>query len=58
LEQKPSDLHAAHVHENSDGALFYIVSHGRPDTPMPAWESQLSEEERWHMVNFLRTFSE
>lgn len=58
LEHKPSDLHAAHVQENSDGALFYIVSHGRPDTPMPAWGSQLSEEERWHVVNFLRTFGE
>jgi mono/diheme cytochrome c family protein len=58
LERKPSDLHAAHVQENSDGALFYIVSHGRPDTPMPAWDNVLSEDERWHLVNFLRTFGE
>jgi mono/diheme cytochrome c family protein len=56
LEQKPADLHADHVQENTDGALFYIVSHGRPGTAMPAWEDQLSEEERWHVVNFLRTF--
>jgi mono/diheme cytochrome c family protein len=58
LENKPADLHEGHVQENSDGALFYIISHGRPDTPMPAWEDVLSEEERWHVVNFLRTFSE
>lgn len=58
LEQEPADLHEAHVQENSDGALFYIVSHGRPDTPMPAWEEVLSENERWHLVNFLRTFAE
>jgi hypothetical protein len=58
LEQKPADLHEAHVQENSDGALFYIVSHGRPDTPMPAWEEVLGENERWHLVNFLRTFAE
>jgi mono/diheme cytochrome c family protein len=58
LEREPSDLHADHVQENSDGALFYIVSHGRPETPMPAWEDVLSEEERWHVVNFLRTFGE
>jgi len=58
LKQKPSDLHAAHVQENSDGTLFYIVSHGSPDTPMPAWEAQLSEEDRWHVINFLRTFGE
>ncbi len=56
LESEPSDLHADHVQENSDGALFYIITHGRPDTPMPAWEDVLSEEERWHLVNFLRTF--
>ncbi len=58
LERKPSDLHADHVQENSDGALFYIISHGRPDTPMPAWEDVLSEEDRWHVVNFLRTYGE
>ena len=56
LEVKPADLHESHVQELSDGALFYIVSHGIPDTPMVAWEDVLSEEERWHVVNFLRTF--
>lgn len=56
LETKPADLHESHVQDLSDGALFYIVSHGRPDTPMPAWDNVLSEEERWHVVNFLRTF--
>jgi mono/diheme cytochrome c family protein len=58
LEQKPADLHEDHVQDLSDGALFYIISHGRPETPMPAWEEVLSEEERWHVVNFVRTFSE
>lgn len=58
LENKPADLHEDHVQENSDGALFYIISHGRPETPMPAWEDVLGEEERWHVVNFLRTFGE
>lgn len=58
LEKQPADLHAGHVQELSDGALFYIVSHGKPDTPMPAWENVLGEEERWQVVNFLRTFKE
>lgn len=57
LEKPPADLHAAHVQELPDGALFYIISHGRPDTPMPAWENILSEEERWQVVNYLRTFN-
>lgn len=56
LETAPADLHEDHVQGLSDGALFYIISHGRPDTPMPAWEDVLDEDERWHVVNFLRTF--
>ena len=58
LDMPPSDLHEGHVQENSDGALFYIISHGKPDTPMPAWDNVLDEDERWHVVNFLRTFQE
>jgi mono/diheme cytochrome c family protein len=56
LELAPSDLHEGHVQENTDGALFFIISHGKPDTPMPAWDNVLDEDERWHVVNFLRTF--
>jgi len=58
LDPKPADMHEEHVQELSDGALFYIISHGRPETAMPAWENQLDEEERWHVINFLRTFQE
>lgn len=56
LDPQPADLHAEHVQELTDGGLFYIVSHGRPETAMPAWEGTLSEDERWHVVNFMRTF--
>lgn len=58
LEKPPANLTEAHVQELSDGALFYIVSHGRPDTPMPAWNNILNEEQRWQVVNYLRTFKE
>lgn len=58
LQKPPADLHATHVQENSDGALFYIISHGKPDTPMPAWDNVLDEEQRWQVVNYLRTFEE
>ena len=56
LGKSPADLSADHVQELSDGALFYIISHGKPETPMPAWENLLDEQERWQVVNFLRTF--
>lgn len=55
LEKKPADLTAGHVQALSDGALFYIISHGKPETPMPAWEGVLGEMDRWNVVNFLRT---
>lgn len=58
LEKPPADLHMGHVQENSDGALFYIISHGKPETPMPAFDDILDENERWNVVNFLRTFQE
>jgi mono/diheme cytochrome c family protein len=55
LDPKPADLTAEHVQANSDGALFYIVSHGVEGTAMPGWDEQLSEEQRWRVVNYLRT---
>ena len=58
LEVKPANLHEEHVQELSDGALFYIITHGRPDTAMPAWENILTEEQRWQVVNFIRQFGQ
>lgn len=58
LDPKPADLHADHVQGNSDGAMFWIISHGREGTAMPPWNTILSEEQRWDLVNFLRTFGE
>jgi mono/diheme cytochrome c family protein len=58
LEKPPANLNAGHVQGLTDGALFYIVSHGRPDTPMPAWDNVLNEEQRWQVVNYLRTFND
>ena len=56
LEPKPANFHDAHVQELSDGALFHVITHGREGTAMVAWESILSEEQRWEVVNYLRTF--
>jgi mono/diheme cytochrome c family protein len=58
LAKQPANLTEAHVQELSDGALFYIISHGRPETPMPAWNNFLNEEQRWQVVNYLRTFKD
>ncbi len=56
LDPKPANLHEDHVQGVPDGMLFWVISHGVPETAMPPWDKALSEEERWHIVNFLRTF--
>ena len=42
---------------HTDGQLFYWISHGLPRTAMPAFESLLSETQRWDLVNFIRTLA-
>ena len=43
-----------HVPYHPDGVLFAWISDGIRGTGMPAWRNQLSEQERWDLVNFLR----
>ena len=47
-----------HVAARIDGFLFDRISNGFPaptgQNSMPAFKDQLSETERWHLVNFLR----
>jgi mono/diheme cytochrome c family protein len=46
----------AHLSEHTDGDLFYWITEGLPGG-MPAWKSQLSETDRWHLVNYLRSIN-
>jgi mono/diheme cytochrome c family protein len=39
----------------TDGELFYEISEGRK--PMPAFKKRLTEEQRWQLVLFVRSFS-
>lgn len=58
LRPPPADLvqHAVPgVH--TDGQLFEWISHGYPGSVMPGFEGRLTDEERWHIVNFLRTLA-
>ena len=41
-----------------DQDLFRTVSVGVQGTPMPPWKFVLSEEERWAVVNYIKTFSD
>ena len=36
----------------TDGGLFWKMSNGRG--PMPAWKDELTDKERWELVNYIR----
>jgi putative copper resistance protein D len=53
LPIKPADLTGQHLFHHGEGTLFWWVSHGIAGTPMPAFDDQLSENQRWDVLNFL-----
>ncbi|WP_322796409.1 FixH family protein [Tepidiforma sp.] len=57
LNPYPLDL-TVHVPRHPDGQIFRFIADGIPGTAMPAWKEQgLSDEEIWHLVNYLRTLA-
>jgi putative copper resistance protein D len=56
LIQRPADLSASHTADHTPGDIFWWLTHGL-GLAMPAFGDQLSAEERWHLVNFVRTLS-
>ncbi|HET7625901.1 MAG TPA: c-type cytochrome [Verrucomicrobiae bacterium] len=44
-------------HLPTDADLFRAISLGMPGTPMPAWKHILSDDDRWALVEYLKTFS-
>jgi copper transport protein len=58
LNPRPADLalHAVPgVH--ADGQLYEWITNGFPGSVMPAFKDKLSEDDRWNLVNFLRTLA-
>jgi mono/diheme cytochrome c family protein len=54
LKTEPGDFSKADFQGQSDGALFYKTSEGRDD--MPSFKKKVPDaEERWSIVNYLRT---
>jgi mono/diheme cytochrome c family protein len=52
--RKPADLTGPIVQSLSDGAIFLVISGGKPGA-MPALNENLTVRERWDVVNFVRT---
>ncbi len=56
LRPPPADL-AYHVYQHPDGQFFAWFTRGIPGTAMPAFGATLSEEDRWHVLNYINTFA-
>lgn len=55
LKVPPADLTAAHVLEHSEGDIFWWLTAGIPESGMPGFADRLSEDDRWDLINWVRT---
>lgn len=54
LKTEPGDFSKPGFHAQTDGEMFYRLSEGRDD--MPSFKKKIADEEdRWNLVNFMRT---
>jgi mono/diheme cytochrome c family protein len=53
IKKKPANFtDAKMMSEETDGSLFWKMGEGRG--PMPSWKDELSDKERWQLVNYIR----
>jgi mono/diheme cytochrome c family protein len=57
FDPKPLDYRDEQVKQLTDGELFYIITHGIEGTAMSSFEA-FEEEDRWHLVNYVRSLQE
>lgn len=53
LKPRPANLTDNRIQQQTDGELYWKISTGK--TPMPAYENVYSEEQRWSLVNYIRS---
>lgn len=52
---RPGNLSDPTLWEQTDGTIFWKLSEGR--SPMPAFQETFTEEQRWKIVNYVRTLA-
>lgn len=57
LNPKPADHTSAMVQAESDGSLYYKISEGHMHTAMPPFKAVLHPDQRWAIVNYMRTLA-
>ncbi|HRD53009.1 MAG TPA: cytochrome c [Flavobacteriales bacterium] len=53
LKVKPADLGSAPVQDQTNGALYWKITHGRGE--MASYEQVLGREDRWALAHYIRT---
>ncbi len=53
LNPKPANLTSLRVQNQEDGEIFWKITNGRG--PMIKWGSIIKENNRWDLVNYIRT---
>lgn len=54
LTPKPGNFTLGKTQQQTDGALYWKMSEGR--APMASYKADLTETQRWQLVNYVRTF--
>ena len=55
LAKKPADHSSDYVQKQTDGALYWMITTGR--SPMPSYKTLLTDNQRWELVNYIRTLA-
>ncbi|MBK7754671.1 MAG: cytochrome c [Flavobacteriales bacterium] len=55
LRARPADLGSPSVQLQSNGALYWKITHGRGE--MASYEQVLPRDDRWALVHYLRTLA-
>jgi len=54
LNPKPANFTSKTIQAQTDGALFWKLTNGK--APMAAYKEMLTKEQRWQLINYIRTF--
>ncbi len=55
LDKAPGDFSKPEFTNQTDGAIFWKIATGKK--PMPSFKNELTDEQRWTVINYLRTFA-
>lgn len=55
LEKSPKDFTKEDFQKQTDGSIFWKIAEGKK--PMPSFKKDLSDDQRWQVINYVRTLA-